>query len=255
MNRIIVSACALVICLNITSDSAAVDSNGNIIMNNSGGITIAVDSKSKVNTGIDLGEGGDKNVIKGNGDIKTEARNLPKFKSIKISGAFDVVTKKGEVANVKISCDSNILPHIQAKVSNEELSISPDAPISCKNKIKIELCTSVEVNKIDLSGACALVLKDIVATGFSLNLDGTSSAELTGKADLFEANMSGVCSLKADELKAKTTSIAVSGTGKADVFASDKLKASITGIGTVNYYGNPKDVVKDISLLGQLNKK
>jgi hypothetical protein len=252
MNKLIASLCALAVCLNITSDSVAADSNGNIIVNNGGGMSIAVDSK--VNTGIDLGEGGDKNVIKGNGDIKAETRNLEKFKSVKISGAFDVVSRKGDRANVKITCDSNLLPHILSKISNEELSITPDSPISCKNKIKIELCAS-EVNRVELSGACVLLFNDIDAARFLLDLDGTSSATLSGKADVFEVDMTGTCSLKADELKTKVTSVSVAGTGKADVFASEKLTANISGVGTVNYYGEPKDIVKNISGLGRLNKK
>jgi hypothetical protein len=253
MNRFITSACALAVCLNISSNSVAADSNGNIIVNNSGGMTIAVDSK--VNTGIDLGEGGDKNVIKGNGNIKTETRKLEEFKAIKISGAFDVVAIKGDSPSIKITCDSNLIPHILSKVLKEELSIMPDRPISCKNKVKIELCVSGGASRVDLSGACALMFKDIATGGFTLNLDGVSSATISGKADVFESNIAGACSLKADELKAKVTSVSISGTGKADVFASEKLTANISGIGVVNYYGNPKDVVKDVSLLGQLNKK
>lgn len=253
MNRIIVPTCALIICLNITSDSTAADANGNIIVNNGGGMTVAVDSK--VNTGISLGEGGDRNIIKGNGDIKTDTRSLEKFKSIKISGAFDVASQKGDIPSVKIYCDSNIIPHIQTKISNGELSIAPDSPISCKNRIKIEICSSAEVNKIELSGACSLVCPGISTAGFILSLDGTSSANLSGKSDEFKVNISGACSLKADELKAQVTSISVSGTGKADVFASEKLTVEISGIGVVNYYGNPKEIAKNISLLGQLNKK
>ncbi len=254
MNGLVISLCAVLVCLNLAINSYAVDSNGNIIVNNGGGgLTIAVDSK--VNTGIDLGEGGDKNILKGNGDIKTELRNLEKFKSIKISGAFDVVVQKADRANVKITCDSNILSHIQSKISKEGLSISPDIPISCKNRIKIELCYSGEVGRIELSGACVLDFKDIVTSAFILNLDGTSSATLSGKADVLEVNMSGACSLKADDFKAKVASVSVAGTGKADVFASEKLTADISGIGNVNYYGDPKAIVKNISGLGRLNKK
>ena len=253
MNSIITSVCALGICLNITSDSAAADANGNIIVNSGSGMTVALDSK--VNTGIDLGEGGDQNVIKGNGNIKTEARSLEKFKAIKISGAFDIAAQKGDKANIKITCDGNLLPHILSKISNGELSIAPDSPVSSKNKIRIELCISGEVNRIEMSGACTAVFKDMAASSLLLNLDGTSSATLFGKADSFEVDMNGISSLKADELKAKVTSVSVSGTCKADVFASEKLTANISGIGTVNYYGNPKDIVKEISLLGQLNKK
>lgn len=254
MNRVFVLLCVLVVSLTIATDSLAADSNGNIIVNTGGGgMTIAVDSK--VNTGIDLGEGGDKNVVRGNGVLKTETRNLDKFKSVEISGAFDVVSQKSDKASVKITCDSNLLPHIKTKISNGELSIAPDAPISCKNKIKIEICSSGELNKIEMSGASLLVCSDISVSGFLLNLDGTSSATLSGKADEFKVNITGACSLKADDLKSKVTSISVSGTGKADVFASEKITADISGIGIVNYYGNPKDIVKNISLLGQLNKK
>ena len=253
MNGYIASLCAVFVCLNLAPDSRAADSNGNIIVNNGGGVTIAVDSK--VNTGIDLGDGAGKNILKGNGDIKTEARNLEKFKAIKISGAFDVFSQKGDRANVKITCDSNLLPHILSKISNGELSITPDSQLSCRNKIKIEICTTGEVNKIEVSGACATVFKDMAAASLLLSLDGTSSAVLSGKVDTFEVDMGGACSLKADDLKTKVTSVSVAGTGKADVFASEKLTAEISGLGTVNYYGDPKDIVKDISGLGRLNKK
>ena len=131
----------------------------------------------------------------------------------------------------------------------------PDTPISSKNKIKIDLCTSGEVSRLDLSGACALVFKDIAVAGFTLNIDGASSVALSGKADVFEADIAGTCTLKAVELKTKATSVSVAGTGKADVFASEKLTVNISGLGAVNYYGEPKEIVKDISLLGQLNKK
>ncbi|HBC89136.1 MAG TPA: hypothetical protein DCZ94_19530 [Lentisphaeria bacterium] len=234
--------------------ACAADKDGNTIINNDNSKTISINSN--VNTGINLGGGADdKNLIKGNGEIKTETRDLEKFKALELAGAFDVILSKGDSAKVKISIDSNILPHITSKVRNGKLAIGIDAPISCKNAIKVEITSPDEIGSVEESGTCKFSIKDMTSSKFEMSLIGSSSADISGKADSFEVEIQGTCSLNAKDFKTKETSISVSGTAKADITVSDKLTAKIAGLGSITYYGDPKEVVKDISGLGKLNRK
>ena len=233
--------------------ACAGDGDGSIVVNSDRSTNVAVNSS--INAGVDLGEGADKNLVKGNGEMRTEARELGKMKSLKMSGAFDVVLGKGDKAGLKITCDSNILPHVTSKLADGELSIGTDAPISCKGMIRVELATPEEVVKVEQAGACKFIMKDMSSARFQLILTGTSTAEISGKTDLFEVNIQGACSLDARTFKSKEASVSVSGAGKADISVDEKLTAKITGLGTINYYGEPKDIVKNIAGLGSLNKK
>jgi len=254
VKRYLVSVAALV-CITVSSGTQAADENGNVIINRKeGGTTVSV--KSEVNTGIDLGKGNE-NLIRGNGKMASDTREIGEFGDLEVSGAFDIVCLKGENDSVKITCDSNILPHIVTKVAGTALSISADAPLSLKNPVKIEIVSkSGDIAGAKMSSSCKLKAVDVARdAAFSIALEGASSAELSGKTDDFKATLKGACSLNAKELKTKTAAITVSGAGKAEVSASEKLSANITGLGSIDYYGDPKDVVKNISGLGSLNKK
>jgi hypothetical protein len=43
--------------------------------------------------------------------------------------------------------------------------------------------------------------------------------------------------------------------GSLDVYATEQLEAKASGIGEINYYGNPKVVKKDASGIGSINQR
>jgi hypothetical protein len=54
---------------------------------------------------------------------------------------------------------------------------------------------------------------------------------------------------------AQDVEISVTGAGKADVYASNLLRAAITGAGNVSYHGNPKSVEKKIAGAGKIEAR
>jgi hypothetical protein len=56
----------------------------------------------------------------------------------------------------------------------------------------------------------------------------------------------------AKALLAEEVDISLEGIGAAKVYASDKLRAVVQGIGSLNYYGNPRSVKKDVSGIGSV---
>jgi hypothetical protein len=61
--------------------------------------------------------------------------------------------------------------------------------------------------------------------------------------------------LQAGDLMAQDVEISVTGAGKADVYASNLLRAAITGAGNVSYHGNPKSVEKKIAGAGKIEAR
>ena len=56
-------------------------------------------------------------------------------------------------------------------------------------------------------------------------------------------------------LIANDVTIDISGASDADVFANNALNATVSGVGNINYYGNPPKVLHKVSGIGSINRK
>ncbi len=106
---------------------------------------------------------------------------------------------------------------------------------------------------IDLSGIGAIDL-EIQAKAVRVNLTGAGIVTLSGNTDLQDTHISGAGGLRAFELKSMECNINLSGLGGAEVFVSEKLEATITGVGGIIYAGNPKNIEKQITGFGKIKR-
>ena len=65
--------------------------------------------------------------------------------------------------------------------------------------------------------------------------------------------MSGAGGYNAANLRSHSCTISISGVGGAKVFADQTLNAQVSGVGGVEYYGNPSDVQTEVSGLGSID--
>ena len=56
-------------------------------------------------------------------------------------------------------------------------------------------------------------------------------------------------------IHAAKVSVDSSGAATADVYASEELRAHVSGAGNVNYFGDPKTVNKEASGAGSITKR
>jgi hypothetical protein len=75
------------------------------------------------------------------------------------------------------------------------------------------------------------------------------------EVDRLRAELSGAGNIDARELKAKEVRVSVSGAASADVYAKEYLDASVSGVGSIDYYGNPAKVKTDVSGVGSISRK
>lgn len=211
---------------------------------------------------------------RGNGNIETKEIDLDSFKKLKLSGAFEVHIEEGSSPMLRIVTDENLMKYIEAKVKGGKLDIYTTDPISSKEGIKLYL-NYVSLEEIELSGAVSLSNDEALkAEELNLNMSGAGSMELElsvdelymyisgagavelgGDVNSQTINMSGAGGLDAYDLKSVECDINISGVGGANLYVTEKLYANVSGIGSINYRGNPSDVSTDISGLGSVDRK
>jgi hypothetical protein len=197
--------------------------------------------------------------VHGDGKITSQAHTVTDFSSVDVSGAIDVILTEDSVASVKVETDANLQEYIDIYVEGNTLHIHPEehTNLDPTKSIKVYV-TAAGYNRLEASGACSfqsqtkITSKDVI----SIDMTGASTANLDIKAPRTEIDVSGACSvtikgetkdfsidgsgstnIKAFELMAENTNVDMSGAGNAEVFASVKLGASLSGAADVVYKG------------------
>jgi hypothetical protein len=217
----------------------------------------------------------DFNRVKGNGHVVSKSFDKTNFKNIDVSSSLDVVLKQGTDYSVRIDGEENILQLIEVRKEGDKLIVGfkDNTSISPTKDIKVYI-TAPEFHKLEGSGACTISNSGVItgnevtldlsgACNTHLNVDvnklgieasGASEIEVKGKAVYFSVEGSGSTSVSAFQLMSENATIDLSGAGDAEVFASQSLKADLSGAGSVSYKGNPPSVSKEISGAGSVSK-
>lgn len=192
--------------------------------------------------------------VRGNGRVKSETRSISEFNSIDISGGFSIKVKVGESTSLRIKGEENLLPLVKTYIKGDRLIIDTKKSLSPRKELLI-IITTPQLESLDCSGANDIEVEGINSNTFDLELSGACSIELSGYADKFRADLSGAGSIDAKNLESKKVYVSVSGAASANVFASEYLDASVSGVGSINFYGNPQSTNTNVSGVGSITRK
>ena len=212
-----------------------------------------------------IGGGGFGGGVAGSGNIQTETRDTGAFDvlSIEYPGA-EIVIEQGDRATVEIEADDNLLPQLSTGILSGTLaikslaadwkdSVNPSQPV----KIAItardvnEIVLSGPVGDVDmndwhadtlkfvLSGGAQVKLNDIEVDRLDIDLSGAGDIYAGGAASDVNLILSGLGNLNAADLKSARATIDLSGMGSAIVQVEEDLAATLTGAGSIKYYGTP----------------
>lgn len=191
--------------------------------------------------------------IRGNGQIKTEERQVDAFANVDTSGSFEIEWQNGSPA-FRITTDENLLPYIENNVSDNTLRLRTRDHIWPTHGIKIVISSPTRTGG-RLRGAVKLTAKQLSGPTFALECKGASEVTLSGNIDRLSVDMTGASQLAAAGLQTKTAEISTTGAGDAEVAVSDTLNVAITGAGKVTYSGNPATIKKQITGAGSIRHK
>ena len=109
----------------------------------------------------------------------------------------------------------------------------------------------MEKLRADLSGAASLEINSLTADELVVNQSGAGTIFVSGQVKGQELTTSGVGSYHASELESETAIVEFSGTGSASLWVTELLDISISGVGNVIYYGNPR-IIQNVSGVSNL---
>jgi hypothetical protein len=211
--------------------------------------------------------------VDGNGNVKTENRDVSSFDEIKVGGAFNVLLIQGGKEALKVEADENLLPIIETRVSGGTLIITTKEDIRNAKSLNLYI-TFRDLSKLNISGACEVKSEGTLefetlkfkASGASeikmaLTADrllgdysGASEITFSGRARDVELDLSGASELKAYDLQTENMRLDISGAGDAKVHATKTLKVEASGAASVRYEGNPS-VDQRVSGAGDVRKR
>jgi hypothetical protein len=208
-------------------------------------------------------------VIKGDGHVVTTTHQVDYFNAIELQGAFSNVSLiPGTELTITMETDENLQDLFRVDTRNKTLVVASDRDIILQPTKMFLTIVYPELNRLDIQGACKIssfekVVTDVLsleisgAADLDLEVDvqslrtqvsGAGNIVLEGAAEKHEIRLSGASSLEASRLITNSTQINLSGAGSATVYASERLDASLSGIGRIVYHGDPGE--KNISKSG-----
>ena len=204
----------------------------------------------------------------GSGNLVTQTRDVAAFKSVKVSGDFEVEIKNGSPAKLVIEADDNLIDDVEVTVDNGQLKISMQDGFSLSDAHIKEFITSNEISGISSSASARVVALDALeseeniilkaSSGSSIKAtlnapaveaDASSGAEILvqGRTKSFDAASSSGATVKGIDLLSENTVAKASSGATTSVHASVQLNASASSGGNVTYRGEATAVKKESS--------
>lgn len=197
--------------------------------------------------------------IRGNGVDATQTRAVTTFNRVKTSGDFDVQITKGDVTEVVLNAEENILPYIETSVSDGTLHIDIHGVKTVNNRLPMSVFITVpELLSAKQSGSGTITTGYFSADKMEFSISGSGSISTEVDAKLIDASISGSGwilikgtakqsnlsisgsgNIDSSGLTVDDCNAHISGSGNIQVNATQSLYAKISGSGNVFYAGNP----------------
>ena len=188
----------------------------------------------------------------GSGVVKSEHRNVDDFTHVELAGTSKVTVHAGRPKDVVVRGDDNLLHLITTKVTGETLVVSQKGDFTSQHGIEVDVSTP-SLDGVKLSGTGSLAVAGVRAARFDVDLTGTGSLDAGGTAERLDLMLSGVGSARLKQLVSADTHVDLSGTGSATVVATKSLEATLSGSGSVTYYGKPQHVKTKVTGAGAIH--
>jgi hypothetical protein len=175
----------------------------------------------------------DEMFIEGNGITRTETRDAEGFNEIASNGDFTVTVMPGNSYSVEITAESNLLPYISTNVDGKTMKIRTTGIHSLRQTEPIEIyITTPVLNGLSLSGSGLIETGSFMSTDFDLSVSGSGDIQTKISSDKIKANVSGSGTIFI-EGDAANTNFVISGSGKIKTYnlLQEQCQAAISGSG------------------------
>jgi hypothetical protein len=191
----------------------------------------------------------------GNGDRVSETRDLATFNSIRVKGGIELEVEAGGEQSVSISTDSNRIELVETYVDDGTLVIDMKKNKRKRfwNNVDVDVkITVANFDGIEVLGAVDGDINNINSDNFKIDIRGAADLNLSGSCKNLTLDIKGAGDVDADKLECASVDVDLKGAGSASVYASESIDALMAGVGSIDVYGEPKDVNKRTGGIGSI---
>ena len=205
---------------------------------------------------IDL-NGWDTNLVEPSDNIVTKEYKLKPFEEVKMKGVghVELVQSETKSGTVELTAPDNYVEYYKFESDGKRLNISfTKRSINIHTKgvnIRVYTC---DLLRLENSGAANINMDSLDTDRIAIVNSGVGHISIGGVADDVELVNSGVGSIDAGKLKALNVKAKVSGVGSIDCYASQSIVGRVSGVGSLNYDGHPKQKETKRTGVGSINE-
>ena len=191
--------------------------------------------------------------IRGSGEVVKKTVDLEAFDGIRVESVANVHIKMGDTQQVEIEAEDNIIDLVDLDVRRGRLIIrmDDDHNIDTDEGIHIHI-TMPSLRDLDLKGVGSIEAFDLEEDELNIEVGGVGSVELSGTVKRLDLDVEGVGDVDLRDLVAQNARVRHSGVGHVRVHAENDLDVRVSGVGSVRYYGKPKNISKREDGLGSI---
>lgn len=187
------------------------------------------------------------------------ALRLQPFSSLELDVPARFVISAGNAASARVRGDSEVIDRIVFEQHDDRVRVYVPGSIAIQGQLVIEIDTvglkeltvngSGEVHghgfigsefSLHSVGAAAIKLTGLDVDKLRVDMQGSGSVELSGRATDERARMAGSGQYRAADLGADKVDIKLEGASDVQVMARERLYVRMSGAGSVRYRGDPK---------------
>jgi len=204
------------------------------------------------------------NGLSGNGNVKTEKRNVSSnFTGIHVSQGIDVYLTTNNDQAISVEADENIIDLIKTEVKDGVLKIYLSKQVWHSKARRVYVSVPVINEVVTSSGASVrfentlhnnrLILKStsgsdirakVSVTDLTCKASSGADIRISGITKNFDVSASSGSDIKAYGLEAEYANAHASSGADIKVYATKSISVKTSSGGDVNYKGNPKKVDK-----------
>lgn len=192
--------------------------------------------------------------IDGNGDMVTKRYDVEDCDAILLRCGLDIHVKFGKEQKIELTMDENLVDLYGIESKRGSLVVDADDNPQPSARAKLEL-TLRKLTRLKVSGAGDIEVEDYDGEELELIVDGAGDVEVDGKAKSVVIVVNGAGDIDARKLRAENVEVTVNGAGDVEVFASKSADVSINGVGDVDVYGDPEELARSVSGLGDISRR
>ena len=186
-----------------------------------------------------------------------QTRSVAPFSAVSNTGPVSVRIEVGKAQSVTISGNDELVADLQTEVVGNELRLHMKRDTTTFNSHHDSLRVTITVPQLtafSMAGAGETVITHMSGESLDVSFAGAGTLKADGSVKNLKLNVGGVGSIDTRELHADNANINVGGVGSVKVWAGTRLDASVGGVGSLTYYGDPKTVNTNGGGLGSISK-